>query len=167
MSESIINPYRFAVSCVTTCFEENNGGDHGMDSTDMACGQRIDAGSSAIGCTISSCSWWLKSGSGSTGTLYGVLFDTDYQTVKATFGSINANTVGTSFGKHTFNSAGTTGTIAQGDFIAVWYDNAGGGTLDVRADTSQNAIANQTCTTGSKGSPTYTASNSFTYCYEV
>jgi len=169
LSESIINPYRFAgVPCESTCWEVNNGGDHGMDTQDQACCQRIDTGSQVIGLTISNISMWLKSGSGSGGTCYGVLFDTDYDTVITTFGSINIGTVGTSFTKFTFDNASTTGTITgAGQYLGIWYDNPSGGTLDVRANTSGDVIADpQTCTTGSRGSPTSNSSNSFTWCYE-
>jgi len=137
-----------------------------MDDTNMACCQRIDAGSVVIGLTLSNISMWMKSGSGSSGTLYGVLFDTDYETVITTFGSINAATVGTSFSKFTFDSASTTGTVSEaGQFLGIWYDNASGGTLDVRIDATAS-ITNQTCCTGYKGSPVTNAGNSFNWCFE-
>ena len=167
MSESIINPYSFAVAgCVSTCYEVTQGGDHGMADQDQACCQRIDAGSVLIGETVSSISMWLKSRDGSSGTCYGVLFDTDYETVITTLGSIDISTVGTSFTKFTFDSASTTATVSQaGYFLGIWYDNPGGGTLDVRID-ALATIENQTCTTGSKGSPAYNPTNAFNWCYE-
>ena len=165
MSNFIINPYRFVEGC-PTCWEVNQGGDHGMDDTNMATCQRMDAGSCVIGKTISNISMWLKSGSGSSGTVYGVLFASDYETVVTTFGSIDASTIGTSFSKFTFDSASTSGTVAgAGQFLGIWYDNAGGGTLDVRIDATA-AITNQTCCTGYKGSVVTNAGNSFNWCYE-
>jgi len=166
MSNFIIDPYRFVEPC-PTCWEENNGGDHGFGDPDQQFGQRLDAGSCVIGKTISSVSWWLKSGSGSTGTLYGVLLASNFQTKIATLGSINANTIGTSFTKFTFDSESTSGTVAQGNFIGIWIEDKDGGTIDVRANTSGNLIPNQSCCTGDiSGSFDVQAGNSFTYCYE-
>jgi len=125
----LVNPYMVVPVAVSyTLVWENTLGN---TTEDMSAGDVIRAGNrfltghTVIGVTPAKITVALKNNGGQSGDLHVKLIASD-STVKTDFGSMDSDDLTASYANYDFPNPSASAVVADGDIIAVYYDNPNG-----------------------------------------
>ena len=114
------------------------GEEEGMQNGDVIiAGERFQTGHELIGATPTKIVFNLRKTGSATGTAELKLIDSS-NTEKASFGTVDMDTLDASFASTTLTNSENTETIADGDRIAWHYSNAGAFRFQVCSSCSEN-----------------------------